>query len=99
MAWKNFTHTLGGATAEALSATSIRAKTAIIQPKRANANPIYLGGSGVIPTNGLELVTPQAQAPLDKVKLESGYQNGMDLQSIYVIGTSGEGVQGIYEDF
>ena len=99
MAWKNFEYTLVGGTPQALATSKAVGKTLIIQPKRANSHVIYVGGSSVSTSNGFELAIPQANQPLDRVAMESGYQSGLDLRSIYVIGTSGEGVQGMYEEF
>jgi len=100
MAWKNFTHTLAGATAEAISAVSAKAKSVRIQPRRTNSHVLYVGGSSVTSSNGYELNFPaNAAANLDHVDLDDYSGNGMDLASIYVIGTAGETVQGIYEEF
>lgn len=100
MAWKNINKELGGSDAEPLSDTSIKAKQLKLRPKSTNTHSIYIGGSGVTSDNGFELMAPDDETiPRDRVEMDSGYQNGMDLSSIYVIGTSGEGVQGMYEEF
>ncbi|MBF0562596.1 MAG: hypothetical protein HQL37_11365 [Alphaproteobacteria bacterium] len=101
MAWKNFTKTLGSSAAEALAAASAKARTIIIQPKRANSHVIYIGGSGVTSADGLELNYPiGVSTPLDRQVLGGGPGTAeLDLLAIYVIGTNGEGVQGIYEEF
>ena len=100
MAWKNIEKVLSGATAEPLSAVSIKAKQLKLRPKDDNSAAIYIGGSGVTADNGYELMIPNDTVmPRDKVEMDSGYQNGMDLSSVYVIGASGEGVQGMYEEF
>jgi len=100
MAWKNFSKVLGSASAEPLSATTAKVKQVIIAPKRGNSHVIYVGGSGVTATNGLELNFPAgAGSDLDKQPLTGDYGNGLDLASLYVIGTTGEGVQGAYEEF
>ena len=100
MAWKNFTKTLGGSAAEPLSAVDAKAKQVIIQPKRANSHLVYIGGSAVTAANGVELNFPAgASSNLDSKTLTGDYGNGLSLGSLYVIGTSGEGVQGAYEEF
>ena len=100
MAWKNFTKTLGSSAAEPLSAVDAKAKQVIIQSNRANSHVIYIGGAGVSAANGLELNFPAgASNNLDAITLTGDYGNGLSLASLYVIGTSGEGIKGIYEEF
>lgn len=72
-------------------------KQIIIQPKRDNTAAIYLGPSAA---TSLELNVPTEDgAPITPVTLQSGYGNGMDLKTLYVIGTAGDGVQGLYEEY
>lgn len=100
MAWKSFNKSLDGSDAEPLTPRSTKAKQVIIQARRDNTHVLYIGGSDVSPTNGLELNFPvDAGDILDRVPLKGDYGNGLDLTTIYVIGTTGEGVQGVYEEY
>ena len=100
MGWKGFSKTLTSASAEPIVATSQKASNIKIQMKRDNGHPVYVGASDVSETNGIELINVGGtNLPLDKVDLVAGYGSGMDLLQIYVLGTIGEGVQGMYEEF
>jgi hypothetical protein len=99
MAWKNLSKTIVGAAAQPISPTSISCLQAFVQPKRANANIVTVGGPTVAATEGRELGVPQASQPLDTLHLKTLGGNGMDLASIYIIGTNGQGISVLYEEY
>jgi len=97
MGWKGFSKILSETEMpEPITVEGTKAKTLIISPMRTNSNAIYLGPSAA---TGIELIPPaNATTPVEKITLSEDFGNGMDLSSIYVIGTAGEGVQGLYEE-
>ncbi len=100
MAWALLEKVLGSSAAEQLTTVSTKASQCFIEQKRANGNKIEIGDSTLVATKGLELVAPTSGLPLDKVHLKAkGGGSPMDLSTIYVIGTSSQGVNVYYEIF
>jgi hypothetical protein len=89
------------ATAEALSATSKRVASVYIQVKRANSNAAQIGFGTFTTGKGIELCKPTADEKLSDFPLRSIVPGGnnIDLADIYVMGTSGEGVNFYYEEY
>jgi len=88
---------LVGATAEPISATSIKCAQVYIQAKRGNAGVLDVGSSAVTAGKGMELIKPVvtvAQIPLP-IRATGG--NALDLNHIYIIGTPNDGVNVLYE--
>lgn len=63
-----------------------------IQADGANANPVFLGGSGVTITDyGIRIPTPSGGVPAAPVFYESG-NRPVKLSEVFVVGTPGEKV-------
>lgn len=87
----------GTATAEPLSATSIKCGQCIIQAKRANTASLAIGDSTLAAGTGIELVVPTADVQLTSLSIEAKGGNALDLSDIYVLGTADDGVNVLYE--
>jgi len=88
---------LAGATAEPLSATSIKCSQVIVQAKRANGGLCTVGTSAVVATKGYEIMKPVANLFSPEFRIEAEGGNAIDLSLIYLIGTQGDGVNILYE--
>ncbi len=92
---------LTGSGPEAISATSLKVSQAIIQPKRSNANAIEVGPSSTFAAGeGFEFPKPTADAFMEPLVVEPPQgANGIDLSGWYVVGTAGQGINIIYEEY
>lgn len=90
---------LGSGNAEPLSATSRTVTRLIIQAKRGNSNALQIAPGSFVTGKGIELVKPTADATLSGLDLTSSERNGIDLSQWYIIGTSGEGVNMLIDEF
>ena len=90
---------LTSAAAEPLSATSLMVQSVRVQVKRANANAMEWGAGVFTAGKGHELLAPVADTQLAGFAIEARGQNDLDLGSLYILGTSGEGVNIIAEVF
>ncbi len=82
-------------TAVPLSATKVMANWILIQPKPTNTGKIYLAGSDVSSTVGVQMSVGDAD-----VVWPSATTNAYDLSTIYIdASVNGEGVKFIYTAF
>lgn len=91
---------LTGASAEALSSTDLMVNRAIVQVKRSNSNKMEIAPESFTTGAGYELLAPAANEKLAEYIIESqpGAQ-GINLAKWYILGTAGEGVNIIAEEF
>lgn len=88
---------LVGATAEPISATSIKCAQVYIQAKRANAGVLDVGSSAVTAGKGMELIKPVVNVAQIPLPIRATGGNALDLNHIYIIGTPTDGVNVLYE--
>jgi hypothetical protein len=88
-----------GAGAEPISATNIKCAQAIIEAKRANAGVLAVGSSTVTAGTGKELIKPVAAVAQVPLVIRAKGGNGIDLNHICIIGTPGDGVNVLYEEY
>ena len=82
-------------TAEALVSTAIKCSSVVIQAKRGNTNPVFVGDNNVDSSNGIEL---DAEETISLAANDSGrVPTLLQLDTIYIdVTTNGEGVNILY---
>lgn len=85
--------------AEPLSNVTMKCAQVHIEAKRGNAALLTVGSSTVTAGKGAELIKPVASVAPVPLKFRSKGGNGFDLNLIYVIGTTGDGVNVLYEEY
>ncbi len=76
-----------GTSGVAISATSIKCTTVIVQCKKASTGPIYLGDSNVAITRGVEIESGESMA----ISADSSGRSGgeeLDLADLYICGNA-----------
>lgn len=74
----------------ALGVADAQIRMIILQPGGANANPCFLGGSGVTTANGIRLPAGAAGVPPAPLQLSELFQGQLALSDLWVVGTADE---------
>lgn len=85
---------------EPISASALMVARAVVQAKRSNGAAVLMGDITNLAVGvGFELSAPDASRPLDKMEMLSGngVGNNLNLSSVYLLGSIGEGVNVYYE--
>lgn len=86
---------------EPLTSANVYVSQALIQVKRDNENTMMLGDANVTSAIGIEILAPEDDSELPCVNIVATGPSGnnFNLAEIYLLGTSGEGVNILYEVF
>lgn len=87
------------ATPERISATSQTCTSVKFQVKRSNSNAVQIAPGSFATGKGFELVKPTSDAQLSEEEFSSPGREGINLYEWYAMGTSGEGINIIIEEF
>lgn len=90
---------LTGSTAEPLAAASRKVQSVYAQVKRANTHAMEWGPGTFATGKGFELLTPAADTQLPDFYVEAKGNNDLDLADIHILGTAGEGVNIIIDEY
>lgn len=85
-----------GGTAQAVSSTSVKVQSVLIQADLTNAGKVYIGHSTVSSTNGLELSAGDA-ITITAPEVGKGGSDSFDLTDIYWDGTTGYKIRVAYQ--
>jgi hypothetical protein len=100
MSYRTIEKVLASAAAEPISDVSLPVTSALIQIKRSNSHALEISIGSFVTGMGHELPKPTADAQLPELLLstQQGVQ-GIDLKDWYVMGTQGEGINILVEEF
>lgn len=87
--------------AEPLVSASRKVSQVFVQVKRGNSNSMEWGIGSFAATKGIEMLAPAAGVSLATFSLpqKQGQGNTVELNNVYIRGTSGEGVNFIIEEW
>lgn len=101
MSFKLLKKIIVGASPERLSAVDLTVSQAWIQARRSNSHTLEIAPETFVSGDGGELAIPSAGAQLPEISLSSisSGGNNLNLYNWLILGTPGEGVNIIYEEF